>query len=176
MNPLVIVYMLAGVGVGLGVYRAVLVFRWQINIPAVNRVLVKLVRANNLDRVIRVCAAAPQAYYLIMVRHALEVVRDEEGSNGLRRAAAMQQAFSEIHHQVMELDRHGPLLSLIAGLASLAAAGIALLAGLAEPLVILAALLSSLGLAGFSLRASSKLRRQVKPHFQQLVEAVRQPA
>ncbi len=174
MNPLsmVIVYMLGGVGVGLAIVRTVQVFRWQINIPAFNAALIKLARAGNMERALKLCRVAPNAIYARMVTPAIQAAMDQE-TDGLRRAAAMERAFAEAEPAAMKLDHNGPLLSGIALAACVAAAAVALVSGVAPVQYVLAGAAAPAAVSLFSLNASRRLRRNARPRFQELVAAVR---
>lgn len=56
-------YTLAAVGLGLIGTAIAWVFRFRINVEAANAQLIKLATARNLDRLLRLCHAAPRTYF-----------------------------------------------------------------------------------------------------------------
>ena len=104
------VYVVAGLGLGIGIFRAVMVMRWNLNLPAFTAAIVKLIRSDNWDRALKLCGAAPSVLFVRMVEPALRAGQGEK-SGGLYRATAMREAYRESKARALAPDRFGPLLS-----------------------------------------------------------------
>lgn len=165
-----LVYFLAGVGLGVGVVRVVQVMRWDLNLPGFTGALVKLIRSDNWDRSIKLCGAAPGALFVRMVEPALRAGRAEE-SEGLYRATAMREAYRENRGRALGPDRYGPLLSAGAALLCLAAGAMGVGYGVLLPQLAVGLVVGGGILAAYSLRFSLKIRSRGDDFFEQIVQA-----
>ncbi len=164
------VYVVAGLGLGIGIFRAVMVMRWNLNLPAFTAAIVKLIRSDNWDRALKLCGAAPSVLFVRMVEPALRAGQGEK-SGGLYRATAMREAYRESKARALAPDRFGPLLSAGAALLCLAAGGMGLGYGALTPQLALGLVMGGWVTAIYSFRFSMKIRKRSDKFFEQIIKA-----
>jgi hypothetical protein len=170
----IVLYASAGFAMAIALFRMLFVFRSNINIEMFNAQVVKLVMGHNLERTLRLCAAAPNALFVRMVRPALSAALDAKDKTPTARAARAEQAFAVAYDNVLSAsDRLGPLLSIAAmGFAVFPLIGAAVLRGM-PPVPLTGICVSSGLMALWSYQVSRKLRAEAKPAFARVAAAMR---
>lgn len=170
----IILYASAGFAMAIALSRAMFMFRNNINIEAFTAALVKLVASNNLERGLKLCAAAPKTLFVRMVRPALSAAENAKDKNPTARAARAEQAFAVAYDNVLSAsDKLGPLLSIAAmGFAILPLLGAAVLRGM-PPTPLIGLCVASAVIALWSFLGSRKLRVEAKPAFARVAAAMR---
>jgi len=138
--------------------------RWRllsarVNTAIANDVLIKLLRAGNLDRARKLCAAAPRSVYLGAVSAALAAPEDPRPAfeDAFARAIAPHQA-----------SRWMDLVAMVAGLVAVVIAATA--ARIAPPVLIVGG--AAAALAALNLRAMRRLRREAEDGLPALIDAL----
>jgi biopolymer transport protein ExbB len=96
-----------GAGLVLLAPRAFLLLRGHINVHLFGEVLAKLVRAGDLDRALRLCAAAPHSFYVQIARPMLEAAEQSKASGDALLRERVRDAFdTERPRQLARIRAH----------------------------------------------------------------------
>ena len=167
-------YGVASVGAVLGAARAFLALKGTINIDAFAEQIVKLVRYGNEERALKLCAAAPKAQFVRMLRPALIAALDLEEGSPAAKAARAEQAFDVAYASIMEKEKLAPTWSILVMVCGVFPALAALaLTGAAFPMPLAAVAALALVSGGWSLQISRQLRLQARPTFGRIAAAMR---
>lgn len=174
ITPLMLaLYGSAALGLLIGLYRAYKTFGNQINIDLFAKMVCKLIDAGNLERALKLCAAAPKALFVEIVRPALQMAGEEKTGDAQRRARRFEQVAEKSYERVLAADKLSPMLSYTAiflGCLPLLLV-VALKGTITPPIAVMGALAAALGL--FSANASRKLRQQARPAIERIGAALR---
>ncbi len=140
-------------------WRLTRLLRTRVNIAIANAVLIKLVRAGNLDRAKKLCHAAPRSVYLLSARAALDAPDDPR--------PAFEDAFAR-SVAPYEASRWMDVAALLAGLVAVVIAATA--ARVAMPALVIGA--AAAAIAALDLRAMRRLHREAAAGSAELIDAI----
>ena len=140
-------------------WRLTRIFPARVNVAMANAMVIKLVRAGDLDRAKKLCSAAPRSVYLASARAALDAPDDPR--------PAFEDAFGRAIAPY-DAARWMDVAALLAGLLAVVIAATTARVSV-PPLVVGAA---AAAVAAFDLRAMRRLRRDAPPACAELVDAI----
>jgi hypothetical protein len=170
VRPIEIAGMVAGVVLCL--VRAFPVFKGAINGKAFTAVMLKLIGANNIDRGIKLCNAAPNAWFVRMVRPLLVGLKEIDGElgRGLVREE-LEVRFYRARKEELARARRFWWLSIIGLLLAGGASGMALSRGVHEGYLMVAPLMA-LSLTIWTFRSVSRAARESEAGGREIIAAL----